>query len=240
MANLTAPIIGLPRTDVDEENNKLRYHRWMLPGIPKQGEVRRNAANGCVMRTSVGSIPYFWDEEKVIDNCRKWGMITHYDPRSRAAVIVTVLILSKLLQGRDDVEKIIEEAIQRGEKELNENEIKDMHKYVYAKEWEELNLSYSQGYCWKPVGCAILTLKKAIEMKKNGMNDKQIFSDCLDNIVHQAGDADTNGCVTGACLGAYLKGICIPDGWMELKHMNWLKERINRMLRLYELEPMEI
>jgi hypothetical protein len=44
MANLTAPIIGLPRTDVDEENNKLRYHRWMLPGIPKQGEVRRNAA----------------------------------------------------------------------------------------------------------------------------------------------------------------------------------------------------
>lgn len=44
MANLTAPVIGLSRTDVDEENNKLRYHRWILPESPKQGEVRRNAA----------------------------------------------------------------------------------------------------------------------------------------------------------------------------------------------------
>ena len=205
------------------------------------GKIIKPSSNGCVMRTSVGSIPYFWNEEKVIDNCKKWGMITHYDPKCRSAVVITVLILSKLLQGRNDIENIIEESIKRAEKELDdEDDIKDMHTYVYAQQWTDLQLSKNQGYCFKPIGCAILSLKHAIELKKKGIEKKQIFSECLDNIVHQAGDADTNGCVTGALLGAYLKDICIPDEWLQLKHLNWLKERINRILKLYKLQPMEI
>jgi hypothetical protein len=43
MANLTAPVIGLSRVDTDEENNKLQYHRWILPEVPRPGEIRRNA-----------------------------------------------------------------------------------------------------------------------------------------------------------------------------------------------------
>ena len=77
-------------------------------------------------------------------------------------------------------------------------------------------------------------------MKEEGIDKKEIFRICMTEIIMEGGDTDTNCAVAGAVIGCYLEGECIPDEWMDLKHMKWYKERINRMLRLYELEPMEI
>ena len=62
----------------------------------------------------------------------------------------------------------------------------------------------------------------------------------MENVVYEAGDADTNGCVVGAVLGAYLKDNCLPDEWLQFDNKNWLYSRINNILRLYELDPIEI
>ena len=202
---------------------------------------RKSAPNGSVMRTSVASIPYFWDENKVIENARKFGCVTHYDHRCQACVTVIVSILSKLLQGRNDIINIIEESVSVAEKDLiGEDHLNDFYKFVYARNLNELELNISIGYCFKPVGCTIWALEKAQRLLKEGKERKEIFEYLIEQIVYEAGDADTNACVVGAVLGCYLKPQSIPKEWLDFDNKLWLQERINRLLKLYELEPFEI
>ena len=199
---------------------------------------KKSAANGSVMRTSVASIPYFWDEKKVVENARIYGLITHPDNRCQASVTTIVLILAKLLQGRADIETMIEEAVDIAIKDIPDlNQREDFYKYVYARSLDELDLGRSIGYTFKPVGCAILSLQLAAKMLKEGKEKKAIFTELVENIAYEGGDADTNLAVVGAVLGAYLKDFCIPTEWLEFDNKQWLVERINGVLRLYGLQP---
>ncbi|GAB1225704.1 hypothetical protein ENUP19_0259G0038 [Entamoeba nuttalli] len=197
----------------------------------------QSAPNGSVMRTSVLAVPYFWDEERVKENAKKIGSTTHADPRCQASVNTIVLILAKLLQGREDIEEIIQEARSDSEKMLNEEYKKEFIEYTNAKTLEEMKLNESIGYTFKPMGCAILSLREAFKMKEKGIDKTKIFEDLIERIAYEGGDADTNGAVVGAVLGTYLKGICMPSDWLELDNKKWLEERLNRLLHLYELEP---
>ena len=200
------------------------------------------STDGSVMRTSIAAVPYFWNEDVVVENARTFGIATHPSLECQASVTVTVLILAKLLQGRRDIETIILESYQRGVKDLKDNKesIELLKKHVFAETLSELILDKSMSHTMKPMACAIFALKHANQMKEEGIDKKEIFRICMTEIIMEGGDTDTNCAVAGAVIGCYLEGECIPDEWMDLKHMKWYKERINRMLRLYELEPMEI
>ena len=142
------------------------------------------------------------------------------------------------MQGRNDVIQIIEESVDvaiQGLDDLSQKE--DFINYVYARSLDDLKLGESIGYTFKPMGCAIWCLQMAEKMLKEGKEKKVIFRDLIEQVVYEAGDADTNGCVVGAVLGAYLKDDCIPEDWLEFDNKNWFADRINNMLRLYELEP---
>ncbi|ORX91306.1 ADP-ribosylglycohydrolase [Basidiobolus meristosporus CBS 931.73] len=60
---------------------------------------RTLAPNGAVMRTSVLGIESFWDEDKVIINTMAAAKVTHADPRSVIAAIISSVLISRLLRG---------------------------------------------------------------------------------------------------------------------------------------------
>jgi len=42
---------------------------------------RAFAANGGVMRTAILGAPFFWNEQKVVENCMMAAKVSHADPR---------------------------------------------------------------------------------------------------------------------------------------------------------------
>eukprot|EP00833_Pecoramyces_ruminatium_P007725 jgi/Orpsp1_1/1181757/evm.model.c7180000078474.1 len=196
----------------------------------------KSAANGCVMRTTILGLPYFWDESKVIENATKICQTTHFDPRCVACSIIASLIISKIVSGEKDVEKIIEYSLSKGLNVLeNESHINDFHKY-FAKDItiEGMELNKDIGYTFKPVSCAIYALRRAYkELNIDNKNKTDIFKDIITEFTFEAGDADTNCAVIGSILGCYLGESCIPKEWLKFDNYEWLIERINRILKLF-------
>jgi len=62
-------------------------------------ESRQLAANGAVMRTAVMGVEAFWDEARVVRNAITAAKITHADPRSIMAALVSSVLISRLLRG---------------------------------------------------------------------------------------------------------------------------------------------
>ncbi|KAG0350722.1 hypothetical protein BG005_009746 [Podila minutissima] len=63
-------------------------------------EAGRNLApNGAVMRTAPVGIEHFWDEPRVVQNALAAAKITHSDPRSVIAALVSAVLISRLLRG---------------------------------------------------------------------------------------------------------------------------------------------
>ena len=198
----------------------------------------KSAANGCVMRTSILGVPYFWDEEKMIENTTTICKATHYDPRCQACSVVVTLMVSSIIKGEKDVEKIIEYALNKTRPMLTrENDIKDFDKFlVNMRTLNELNLEDNMGYVFKTTGSAIYGLRQVAECLKNGEKADEIFKKIITEITLEGGDADTNCAVVGSVIGCYLGESGIPEEWIKLDNINWLIERINRVLRLVGCE----
>ncbi|GJJ75928.1 hypothetical protein EMPS_08286 [Entomortierella parvispora] len=62
-------------------------------------ESRQLAANGAVMRTAVVGVESFWDERRVVRNAITAAKITHADPRSIIAALVSSVLISRMLRG---------------------------------------------------------------------------------------------------------------------------------------------
>ncbi|KAG0337435.1 hypothetical protein BG004_007654 [Podila humilis] len=60
---------------------------------------RTLAPNGAVMRTAPVGIESFWDEPRVVMNALAAAKITHPDPRSIIAALVSAVLISRLLRG---------------------------------------------------------------------------------------------------------------------------------------------
>ncbi|KAG0038986.1 hypothetical protein BGZ82_010101 [Podila clonocystis] len=63
------------------------------------GAGRNLAPNGAVMRTAPVGIDHFWDEPRVVQNALAAAKITHADPRSIVAALVSAVLISRLLRG---------------------------------------------------------------------------------------------------------------------------------------------
>jgi len=203
----------------------------------------KSAANGCVMRTSILGLPYFWDEKKVIENATKICQATHFDPRCVSCSIVTSLIIAQIISGEEDISKIIDHSLSEGIKVLErEEDINDFNTY-FNKDItiEDMGLNKSIGYVFKPVSCAIYALRRAEkELKENKKEKTQIFKDIIIDFTMEAGDADTNCAVIGSILGCYLGKDCVPEEWLKFDNYNWLLDRINRILKLFGENQLEI
>jgi ADP-ribosylglycohydrolase len=158
---------------------------------------RQSAPNGSVMRISASGCFGFWDEELVDFIAEKFGKATHADPRCDFCARAAAALISKLLQKRsgllDDfsIDATLEEVLARVQDADEHREV--ILRHCNAKTLDELELSGNQGigYCLKCFGSTLWALRYA-----------ESYDAGIAAIVREGGDADTNGSVAGALLGA--------------------------------------
>lgn len=80
--------------------------------------------------------------------------------------------------------------------------------------WNDTARPNRIGYTYKCLGAAFWCLRRMQELKDSGITDKHVlFRKPMEELIGEAGDADTNGAVAGALLGAYLGFETIPESW---------------------------
>jgi ADP-ribosylglycohydrolase len=107
----------------------------------------------------------------------------------------------------------------------------ELYRHVKAKDFQELQLddSMKMGYVYKSLGAGILALRRAMhghrnENSRNGEpSSRNIFENLITEIIMEGGDADTNACIAGALLGAWLGYTALPAHWRDgIEHHDWL------------------
>jgi ADP-ribosylglycohydrolase len=179
------------------------------------------ASNGGVMRTSVLGIYRYWDWGTVKSHSEEICKITHYDPRCVASCVIVDYVISRELLGLPVTKSaLLELASTYDERVLEYIEL------AYQPDLSALQLDEkdSMGYTLKTLAVALWAY-----------NHCEIFSDTLQRIIMEGGDADTNGAVAGALMGAKLGFEAIPVGWVNgLKHRDVLLERAMLLVELNE------
>jgi len=157
------------------------------------------AANGAVMRTSVLGIWQFHDEAAIKRNAEAVCKITHFDPRCVASCLAVTLAISRMLIGENDIEKLLRDI----EAEVSPLDQRVAASFAWAKEQSigvmELD-GEGIGYTLKATGAGFWSLVNA-----------DSFESGLHAVIHEGGDADTNGAVAGALLGARTGYSGIPE-----------------------------
>jgi ADP-ribosylglycohydrolase len=115
----------------------------------------------------------------------------------------------------------------------------EFDRYVNASSFEELQLDSAReiGYVYKALGSCILCLRLAIRHSKGQLIDEQymqagtnIFEELITALIMQGGDADTNACIAGAVLGAWIGNTGLPPSWRNgLDHNSWLLHKCRAM-----------
>ena len=187
---------------------------------------REAAANGGVMRTSVLGIWEYWDTQRVRSNAEQVCRITHADPRCIGSCVAVCLAISQLIQGVQDIDKLIDTIA---------NEVQSFHPememyFAKAKEdsLEALDLDEGLnaeeqlrlGYTLKTLGAAFWALLHA-----------STFAEGVLAVIHEGGDADTNAAVAGSLLGARFGYRGIESSWVEgLIYKQQLEQRAEQLI----------
>ena len=185
------------------------------------------AANGGIMRTSILGVWDYKFPEVVRENASKVCRITHFDPRCEGSCVAYCLTISSLLNEWADIERLVDAAqdIARAyDPRIGEYIDRSQDSLEALKLDEGLDNKAqalgSIGYTLKALGAAFWALKHAVS-----------FEDGPFRIIHEGGDADSNGAVAGAMLGARFGFSEIPPRFVSnLRDRKKLDSRIGRLL----------
>ncbi|KAJ4353557.1 uncharacterized protein N0V89_005287 [Didymosphaeria variabile] len=120
----------------------------------------------------------------------------------------------------------------------------ELSRHVVAASFDELDLDdrREMGYVYKCLGSAILCLRKCMRATGASLSPSKtaspipsqaLFEDIMTELIMQGGDANTNGAVAGALMGAYLGHAYLPAHWATgLAHREWLDEKILRLCKV--------
>lgn len=160
------------------------------------------AANGAIMRTSVLGIWQYQDLSAVRQNTENVAKITHFDPRCIGSCVALTTTIARILQGETDINKLYDCA----EAEALPYDVRILPYLQDARKQPithfDLEEKTSIGYTLKALACAFWALQQ------------DNFQDAISAIIHEGGDADTNGAVAGALLGAKLGYDSLPTNWL--------------------------
>ncbi|MGC9504630.1 ADP-ribosylglycohydrolase family protein [Baaleninema sp.] len=181
----------------------------------------RSAPNGGLMRTSVVGIWDYPDRDRVKTHAEQICQITHYDPRCVASCVALSLAVRALLCGTTDTENLTQQMAR---------EVKDYHPDIqeYFQRTADpdiatlkLGESWGMGYTLKTLSAGFWALQHAPSYEAG-----------LLQVLHEGGDADTNGAVAGALLGAKFGYHSIPKSWIDgLKQRQELEVRVEQLVR---------
>jgi ADP-ribosylglycohydrolase len=107
----------------------------------------------------------------------------------------------------------------------------EFDRYTHLVTFEPLKLDDSQkmGYIYKCLRSGITALRRAMQDPTTTRNG--IFKAIMTELVLTGGDADTNGSVAGALLGAWVGTNQLPPGWIEnMTDHAWLVDKTTRLV----------
>lgn len=157
------------------------------------------AANGALMRTSVVGLA----KDEIEDQAEAICKLTHYDSRCVGSCVIASLIIHNLVWKDyaltyDEIKEIAKKYDER---------IIEWIDLAYRNEdisFLDLDEQYSIGYTLRTLSAALWCYWKASS-----------FEDGLLKIVNEGGDADTNGAIACAILGAKFGYASIPSYYVE-------------------------
>lgn len=160
---------------------------------------QQSAANGALMRTSViGLAPC-----NVIEQAEAICKLTHYDPRCVGSCAIAASIIHNLVWH---------------DRQLSYDEIKDIAQRYDSRILEWVDAAYTstdismldldESY---PIGYTLRTLSAALWCYWHSPS----FEEGLLSVVNEGGDADTNGAVACAILGAKFGFSSIPEHYID-------------------------
>ena len=163
---------------------------------------QQSAANGALMRTSVVGLAENEIEQQAEAICK----LTHYDPRCVGSCVIAASIIHNLVWH---------------DRQLSYDEIKDTAQRYDNRilEWVDaaynstdismldLDETYSIGYTLRTLSAALWCYWHSPS-----------FEEGLLSVVNEGGDADTNGAIAGAILGAKFGFLSIPEHYIDDLH----------------------
>ncbi|BEJ15018.1 hypothetical protein CspHIS471_0407850 [Cutaneotrichosporon sp. HIS471] len=117
-------------------------------------------------------------------------------------------------------------------------ELDELRKHTHATSLAMLDLDGAGiGYVYKSLGSALLLLRQAMrrvsEARSSLVAKAVLFEPLMTDLVMAGGDADTNACVAGALLGAYVGYTALPAHWRDgLRHGTWLTNKGEAVCRV--------
>ncbi len=193
-----------------------------------ESKGRKSAPNGGVMRTSPLGIWQYLEPEKVRFNAETVCRITHADPRCIGSCVAVCLAISQLLQGEQDLDKLVDAIAKEVEEyhpEMNTYFQKTQADSIAVLDLDEGLNSHEKvtyGYTLKTLAAGFWALRHA-----------KTFTEGILTIIHEGGDADTNAAVAGALLGARFGYQEIKSAWIEgLIYRQQLEQRAENLIQL--------
>jgi ADP-ribosylglycohydrolase len=192
------------------------------------------ASNGAVMRTAPVGCFCFWDEEVVIKTATEYAATTHADPRCIFSSVCVSMLVSRIIRFLSGIESSFDVDITIADAMKVVDGIEpfkdEILRYSNAKTVQELELFHTDGsigYTLKAYGAGIWALRHTGS-----------FESALAQVIREGGDADTNGAVVGALMGATVGFSDIPD--YLLKYMyngQWLYNDMYKFMTMMGIEP---
>lgn len=208
-------------------------------------EVWRNSdgtlyEDGAIMRCAVIGC-FNKPKYELFEYAKKLCQVTHYDPRCIASCVFIVSCVYDFVHGEKDVDNVIKSATSNGlnaienldyisDVEYTKSQyVKKFLKYVSKAESMhslndvDFNNGHSRSNTKYPLYCAIYSIKKV----SKGLGS---YNSIIQDIIRQGGDSDTNACVAGSIMGAFLGFHQLPKEVYKMKHFFWLKEKIETLI----------
>jgi ADP-ribosyl-[dinitrogen reductase] hydrolase len=159
-----------------------------------------SAGNGSLMRAAVTGLVRRNGDPRLIDESVALSSITHADPKCTAACATFNAVLSALVHDQAPTADALGAGLavaQRLHPELGA-----LVAGVVARK--------APTYAAAPIGYVMLCLERAL----TALRDARSFEEGLVEVVNLGGDADTNGAVAGALLGARFGEEALPVRWL--------------------------
>lgn len=157
------------------------------------------------------------------------GAITHADPRCALSVAIASALVRALCRNEIKQEKDVDAILERtwsfvasdASPELSSLNRDEFQKHAYAKTLDSLVLcDGGMGYVYKCLGSGIWCLRQVL-------TGQETFKSAMTKLIMCGGDADTNGAVAGALMGAHCGWKSLPAEWRDgMKHEVWYREKI--------------
>ncbi|KAK4169830.1 ADP-ribosylglycohydrolase-domain-containing protein [Cladorrhinum sp. PSN259] len=203
---------------------------------------KQAAPNGAVMRTHpLGLMMALREEEQeAFELAREMACTTHVDPRCVVSCVIATGLVRACVRGEVVSEGDVDQLIERGKawynRSVGEAEVDwaELDRHLNPQDGLDglkLDENGKIGYTYKALGCGVVCLRMAIKrlaQARGGVlvEREKLFEELITELTMRAGDADTNACVAGGILGAFLGYGALPGHWKYgLKHGDWLMKK---------------